>query len=149
MLSVCPECNMCSIIICDVYLSLGTFFQWSCFEFVLNATCSIIIYQVIYPRYHGLSVTVQNSGYNQFPPAINGWRIIHLIPVNGPTTPDLRVGVTNLKRTNPRNNSQHHFSTLRLALADGTSNVPAPQWINIARSRPREAVVLGAWHEGT
>jgi hypothetical protein len=31
------------------------------------------------------------------------------------------------------------------------SNMPggSPQWINITHSRPQEAAVLGAWHEGT
>jgi hypothetical protein len=33
-------------------------------------------------------VTTQNSGYNQFPPAVNGWKIIHLVP---DMAPSLRV----------------------------------------------------------
>jgi hypothetical protein len=42
---------------------------------------------VIYPVYRGLSVMTQNSGYDQFLPAANGWGNIHPIPGNDPTTP--------------------------------------------------------------
>jgi hypothetical protein len=39
---------------------------------------------VKYPGYHGSPVTAQNSGYDQFPPAVNGWATIHLIPDKAP-----------------------------------------------------------------
>jgi hypothetical protein len=42
---------------------------------------------VIYPGYRGLPVTTQNSGYDQFVPAANGWGTIHPILENGPITP--------------------------------------------------------------
>jgi hypothetical protein len=102
----------------------------------------------------------QNYRYNRFPPVANDWGIIHLIPVNDPTTPGWRGGATKLKRTNPGNNPHHHISTLAMISTgrwDFTTCVPlppllmtrdrdsspwsnmpesSPQWINIARSRP-------------
>jgi hypothetical protein len=35
---------------------------------------------VLYPGYHGPPFTVQKSGYDRFPPAVNGWGIKYPIP---------------------------------------------------------------------
>jgi hypothetical protein len=39
---------------------------------------------VKYPGYYGPSVMAQISGYEQFPPAANGWGSIHLVPDMAP-----------------------------------------------------------------
>jgi hypothetical protein len=39
----------------------------------------------IYPWYSGPPIMAQNSGYDRFPPAANGWRTIHPVPGNDPT----------------------------------------------------------------
>jgi hypothetical protein len=33
-----------------------------------------------YPGYREPSITTQNSRYNRFPPAVNGWGTIHPVP---------------------------------------------------------------------
>jgi hypothetical protein len=43
--------------------------------------------RVVYPGYHGPPVTAQNSEYDMFPPATNGWGTMHLVPGDSPTTP--------------------------------------------------------------
>jgi hypothetical protein len=71
----------------------------------------MLLCQVMYPRYRGPPVMAQNSGYVRFPPATNGREPYTLYQE---MTPLLQVeeGGTNLKRTNLRNDSRHHFSTL-------------------------------------
>jgi hypothetical protein len=39
---------------------------------------------VKYSRYHRPLVTVQNSGYDRFPPATNGWRTKYPVPDKAP-----------------------------------------------------------------
>jgi hypothetical protein len=43
-------------------------------------------YRGRYPGYRGPPVMAQTSGYDRFPPAANGWGIIHPVPGNGLTT---------------------------------------------------------------
>jgi hypothetical protein len=81
---------------------------------------------VIYPVYRGPLVMAQNSGYDRFPPTANGWGTKYPIPRNGLTTPGCRGWDTNLKRTTPGNDPRLHFSTLRLAWADGISTPVSP-----------------------
>jgi hypothetical protein len=102
-------------------------------------------------RYREPPVTAQNSRYDRFAPAINGWETIYPVIRNIPTTPGWRVWATNLKRTNPRNNSRHHFSTLRLARADGISTPVCPshlsRWPGV-ETRGLSQTCPGAPHSG-
>jgi hypothetical protein len=71
-----------------------------------------LIIGVIYLGYPGLSVMGQNSGYDRFPPVANSWGTIHPVPGDDPTNPDFGAGAINLERTNPGNDTRHHFPTL-------------------------------------
>jgi hypothetical protein len=84
--------------------------------------------EVIYPGYCRPQVMAKISGYDRFPPAANGWGIIHPIIGDGPTTPGKRGGAAILKRTSMGNESCHHFSTLRLSAGrhDFTTCLPVP-----------------------
>jgi hypothetical protein len=90
----------------------------------------------MYYGYCGPPVTGQNSGYDQFPLAVNGWGTIHPIPGNGPTTQWWRGGATSLKRTNHGNNPRHHFSNLWLVRADGISPPVKCAWVLPSLLRP-------------
>jgi hypothetical protein len=60
--------------------------------------------RVKYPRYRGLPVIAQNSRYNRFPPAANGWVTIHLIPDKAPPLQAEEEGQPIKKRTYPHSN---------------------------------------------
>jgi hypothetical protein len=53
-----------------------------CEMFIGVELCLLVV--VKYPGYHGLSITAQNSGYDQFPPSATGWRTTHPIPDKAP-----------------------------------------------------------------
>jgi hypothetical protein len=40
--------------------------------------------EVLYPWYRGSLVTAQKFRYDQFPPAVNGWGIMHPVLDTGP-----------------------------------------------------------------
>jgi hypothetical protein len=114
-----------------------------------------------YPRYRRPPVTAQNSWYDRFPPAANGWRTIHPVSGNGPTTPSWRGGATNLKRTNPGNDpwpsllhpmismGRRDFATylpfLPLSLTQGKD--PSP-WSSVPRGFPQTDKHCPLWASG-
>jgi hypothetical protein len=49
-----------------------------------HLSISITSVRVLYPGYHGLPITIQNSGYDQFLPTANGWGTIHPVPDMAP-----------------------------------------------------------------